>query len=336
MKSEQFGQLLSGFLLEHLAGRMNMSENTICSYRDTFVLLLRYCRDVASKPPERLGLDDLNVQLITRFLEYLENERGCNASTRNQRLAAIHSFMRYVQTEHPDSFLECQRILMIPSKRYESREVVHLQTNELAAILAQPNLNSPRGRRDAVLLSLIYDTGARVQEIADLKVKDIRIDPPAQVRLTGKGRKVRHVPLMSRTVGVLMQYLNENGFDRPGGMDMPVFQNRCGNALSRAGMRYILLKYVEQAHDSGSNIREKVTPHMLRHTKAMHLLQAGNPLVVIQKILGHVDIKTTEIYARADMNMKRQALEKIADLSPSPDIPSWQNNRDLMDWLRKL
>ncbi|MEN6520067.1 MAG: site-specific integrase [Armatimonadota bacterium] len=336
MKPEQFGQLLSGYLVEHLAGRMNMSSNTIRSYRDTFVILLRYCRDAVGKPPERLCLKDIDTHLITSFLEYLENERRCSPSTRNQRLAAIHSFMRYVQIEHPDSFLECQRILLIPSKRHESREVAHLNTDELAAILAQPNLGSQSGRRDAVLLSLIYDTGARVQEISDLKVKDIRLDPPAQVRLTGKGQKVRHVPLMQKTVGILKHYLNENGLDHPGCLEIPVFQNRYGNALSRSGMRYILLKYVEQAHNSGSNIRERVTPHTLRHTKAMHLLQAGNPLVVIQKILGHVDIKTTEIYARADMNMKRQALEKIADISPSPNIPTWQNNRDLMDWLRKL
>ena len=336
MRSTTFGQLLSEFFIEHLAGQMNMSQNTIRSYRDTFVLLLRYCRDTMKKPLERLALDDFSAALAKGFLEHLENERCCGASTRNQRLAAIHSFARYVQAEEPQYFLECQRILLLPLKRHERKEVVYLPPDDLAVLLAQPDLNSSGGRRDAVLLSLLYDTGARVQELIDLKVKDIRLDSPAQVKLTGKGRKVRNVPLMAQTVKVLQQYLLENNLAGPDAGEKPVFRNRCGNALSRSGIRYLLLKYVEKATDAGAFVHSHVTPHTLRHTKAMHLLQAGNPLVVIRNILGHSEVKTTEIYARADMNMKRQALERVAGLTPTPNMPSWQTNRDLMDWLRNL
>jgi len=336
MSDDNFGRLLSAFLSDYLPAQRNMSPNTIRSYRDAFVLLLRFCRDRRNRNPARLRMRDINSPLILAFLEHLERERRCSVSTRNQRLAAIHSFACFAQTECPRTLLELQRILLIPPKRHERREVRYLDADDTAAILRQPGMATPRGRRDTTLLSVLYDTGARVQEIIDLKVRDVRLESPAQVVLTGKGRKMRSVPIMGRTAALLRDYLRDNRLDRPECADRPVFQNRYGRPLSRSGVRHVLQKHAERARSERPTIPERLSPHTLRHTKAMHLLQAGNPLVVIRNILGHADVKTSEIYARADMTMKRRALETVADMTPSPQAPSWTKDASLIEWLHAL
>lgn len=336
MKQIEFAHLLTTFLKEYLPSQRNMSSNTIVAYRDAFTLLLRYCRDVRGIPPDEVKFEHLSAALVVDFLKYLEKERNSTPRTRNHRLAALHSFFRYVQIEHPDLMLECQRILAIPYKRHECAEVGYLRAEELAAILAQPDLTTRQGRRDAVLLSLLYDTGARATELLGLVAQDIRLEFPAQVRLTGKGRKVRSVPLMKATVDLLTEYFRERGLDRPEQSTEPLFQNGQGKRLTRSGLRYILNKYIERARNTCSTLRKAISPHTLRHTKAMHLLQAGNPLVVIQNILGHSQVQTTEIYARADMEMKRKALKTIADASSAPTLPPWQENPNLLEKLRNL
>jgi site-specific recombinase XerD len=257
-------------------------------------------------------------------------------STRNYRLAALHAFFRYLQTEEPKALLQCQRILAIPLKRCPRSIVTYLPPDDLKAILAQPDLNTPEGRRDAVLLSLLYDTGARLQEIIDLSVEDVRLQSPAQIKLRGKGRKMRVVPLMEPTVQLLRAYLQERQLNLPECARHPLFFNRAGFHLSRSGIRYILQKYNTQAKANHPQLRETISPHILRHSKAMHLLQAGIPLIIIRNILGHADVKTTEIYAKADLEMKRQALEKVAHISPTQSLPSWQTNKELLDWLKSL
>jgi len=232
--------------------------------------------------------------------------------------------------------VQCQQILAIPFQRCARPTVNYLSTEELSEILAQPDLATDHGRRDAVMLSVLYDTGARVQELVDLSVRDIRLASPAQIRLTGKGRKTRVVPLLSGTVELLAQYMREHRLNCPERMDSPLFFNRQGEHLSRSGVRYLLTKYTEDARKAKPGLPEKISPHTLRHSKAMHLLQAGNPATVIQAILGHADIRSTDIYARADMEMKRRALEKAAKMAPSGTLPSWQRDKGLMDWLRSL
>ena len=336
MTANDFPRLLTKFLGEYLPSQRNMSSNTVKSYRDTFMLLLRYCLEKKKIILEQLKTIQIDALLIVDFLSYLETERQCSLSTRNQRLAAIHSFFRFIQIEQPEYMLHCQRILAVPSKRHNRPEVGYLSGDDLATILEQPDLSTSEGRRDAVLLSVLYDTGARVQELIDMNVRDLRLETPAQVRLIGKGRKMRNVPLMRQTVHLLKQYLKEHDFSTLKHNQEPVFRNRKGERLSRSGIRYILKKYVDQAKAVYPPLREDISPHMLRHSKAMHLLQAGNPLVVIRNILGHTDVKTTEIYARADMEMKRRALLTIADASPTPDIHSWKKNPDLLEWLHNL
>ena len=186
------------------------------------------------------------------------------------------------------------------------------------------------------MLSLLYDTGARVQEVVDLSVRDVRLNPPAQICLTGKGRKTRVVPLMSATVNLLAQYMNEYRLDRPECIDSPMFFNRRGEKLSRSGVRYLLEKYTTDARKTKPGLLKNISPHTMRHSKAMHLLQAGNPATVIQSILGHADIRSTDIYARADIEMKRHALQKAAEMVPPVNLPSWRENKGLMEWLSSL
>jgi site-specific recombinase XerD len=228
------------------------------------------------------------------------------------------------------------KILAIPLRRHARPTVAYLAKEELADILAQPDLRTPDGRRDAVLLSVLYDTGARVQELIDLSVGDVRLDTPAQLRLLGKGRKMRAVPLMGKTAQLLRDYIREHHLDRPEQFDRPLFQNARKQRLSRSGIRYILQKYLVKARNKRSSLNRTVSPHTLRHTKGMHLLQSGISLDMIRDFLGHEDVKTTQIYARANLEMKRKALEKIDDSSPVQTIPCWQENKDLLDWLRSL
>jgi integrase/recombinase XerD len=336
MKPTDFSVHVTTFLTHYLAAQRNVSPNTIKAYRDVFTLLLRFCRDVQGIAPERLRLEQIDVSVVEAFLEYLERERHSAPGTRNHRLAALHAFFRYVQSEEPDRMLQCQKILAIPRRRHARPTVGYLFKEDLAEILAQPDLRKREGRRDAVLLSVLYDTGARVQELIDLSAGDVRLDPPAQVRLMGKGRKMRAVPLMDKTVQLLRDHMHETHLDRPEQFDRPLFRNARDQRLSRSGIRYILQKYVGKARSKRPSLNRTVTPHMLRHTKGMHLLQSGISPEMIRDFLGHVDVKTTQIYARANLEMKRIALERVSDSSPVRAIPSWQQNKNLLEWLRSL
>jgi integrase/recombinase XerD len=336
MKPTDFSVYVSHFLTHHLVAQRNLSPNTVKAYRDVFTLLLRFCRDSRGLPLERLCLDQIDTSLVEAFLDHLAKDRRSSIRTCNHRLAVLHAFFRYVQSEVPERLLQCQQILSIPLRRHPRLAVDYLSREQLTAVLAQPDLQTRAGRRDAVLLSVLYDTGARVQELIDLTVGDIRLDPPEQVRLKGKGNKMRAVPLMSGTVKLLRDHLLENGLDRPERFDRPLFQNQQGRRLSRWGIRYILDKHVEAARHEDPGFRQKVSPHSLRHTKGMHLLQSGVSLEIIRDFLGHVDVKTTEIYARANLEMKRKALQKVTDPSSLPTIPSWQHDESLLKWLHSL
>ena len=336
MKPTDFSVHVSHFLTHHLVAQRNLSPNTIKAYRDVFTLLLRFCRDQRGMALERLCLDQIDAPLVEDFLDHLAKDRQSSIRTRNHRLATLHAFFRYVQSEVPERLLQCQQILAIPLRRHARPTVGYLTKEQLTKILAQPDLRTRAGRRDAVLLSVLYDTGARVQELIDLTVGDIRVDPPEQVRLKGKGNKMRAVPLMDSTAQLLRDHLHENGLDHPEQFDRPLFTNQQGRRLSRWGIRYILDKYVEAAGREHAGLRQAISPHTLRHTKGMHLLQSGVSLEIIRDFLGHVDVKTTEIYARANLEMKRKALEKIAEPQPLPTIPSWKQDQSLLQWLHSL
>jgi integrase/recombinase XerD len=335
MKPTDFAKALSQYLSEYLPGQRNVSPNTIKSYRETFKLFLKYCKS-GGLSIERLRLQQIDEPLIVGFLSWLEQDRKSSVATRNQRLACIHGFFRYIQIENPDGILSYQKILSIPMKKAPIPVVNHLTPDALKLILAQPDLLKVNGRRDLTILSVLYDTGSRVQELADLTVRDVRLDHPPIVTLTGKGRKTRQVPLMSNTESILRQYMTETRLLQNGMQDCPLFLNRQRGKLTPKGISFILDKYVSRARSMSSIIPDKVTPHCFRHTKAMNLLQAGVNLIYIRDLLGHVDLSTTEIYARTDTELKRKALEKAyPDMVPST-LPHWTQDEDLLAWLINL
>ena len=336
MKPTDLSVHITNFLTHYLAGQRNLSPNTIKAYRDVFTLLLRYCRDKHNIKLEKLYLSKIDASFVQVFLDYLEKDRHSSIRTQNHRLATLHAFFRYIQSEEPDHLLQCQKILALPMRRHPRTQVEYLSKEYLTEVLSQPDLSTLLGRRDAVLLSLLYDTGARVQELVDLSVGDVRLESPAQVRLLGKGRKMRVVPLMDATKQLLYNYFTENNLNRPEYFDFPLFQNRLGNRLTRSGVRYILQKYVQNVRNKHSEFTQKISPHSFRHTKGMHLLQSRVSLEIIRDFLGHVDVKTTQIYARANLEMKRKALENISEPSIVKALPSWKKNKDLLDWLHSL
>lgn len=332
MKTTDFARYLTKFLGEYLPATRNVSENTIKSYRDTFKLFLNFLNDNYQVTAEKLEIKDITEKTVLDFLSWLESERKCGISTRNQRLAAIHAFYHYLLVHSPENLVLIQLILQVPSKKYEKPVVEHLSPEQVKLLLAKPDVKRKTGRRDMTLLSVLYDTGARVQELCDLTVKDVRLDSPEIIRLTGKGRKIRSVPLLPNTVELLRDYMKE--FYLLDKFDTPLFSNQQKSKLTRGGVTYILQKYTKELKIDG--FPEKVPPHVLRHSKAMHLYQAGVNLVYIRDILGHVDIATTDIYARADILSKRKALESAyPDITPS-DLPEWNQDADLLDFLNNL
>lgn len=335
-KPTDFAYYLTTYFTNHLAGRRNLSKNTIHSYSDAFCLLLVFFQEERCCPPERLTLQKIGPMAVEDFLVWLEEKRGNSISTRNQRLAAIHAFFRFIQTQKPELLLQCQQILAIPGKKEQKQTVPFILESDLQKLLSMPDRSTSYGRRDSTLLCLLYDSGARVQELIDLSARDVRLQSPATLRLLGKGRKVRVVPLMKQTAALLKDYMDEHGLDPDRTPDAPLFVNHQGKRLTRPGITYILNKYMNEMMNHGKICAAKISPHTLRHTKAMHLLRAGVDLHYIRDFLGHVDIMTTEVYAKADAEMKRAAIEKAnADLLPESKT-SWQKNDDLLAWLTSL
>lgn len=339
MKTPDFHYYVSQFFNSHLSGQKNVSKNTIISYATTFKQLLIFCEEVKRIKAERLTLNLIDEGLITDFLNWLEKTRNVSLTTRNQRLVALHSFFRYVQKNFPIHMDLSAKILNIPYKKAPKTVVAYLCEDDMRTLLEQPSRNAQDGFRDMVLLSVLYDTGARVQELVDIRIKHIRLEKPAVVILHGKGDKTRHVPIMPRTVNLLRSYLAS--YRKNPGIaygENPLFFNCRGEPLSRWGVSYIINKYVEKAQASGDlRVGFPITPHTFRHSKAMHMLHAGINLFYIRDILGHVDVSTTEIYARADTEMKRKAIEaSCKDILPDEDFRDWNESSDLMSFLNSL
>lgn len=336
MKPTDFATYLTQFLSDYLPGQKNVSPNTIRSYRDTFKLLLQYFQEQEGIAAESITMSCLIQERIISFLDWLETERRCAVTTRNLRLAAIHSFFRYAQEQAPESLFHFQKVIAIPVKKGRKKTIEHLTPEGIRLLLSLPDRSCPKGRRDLVMLSTLYDSGARVQELIDLSVGDIIPGANAVLVLTGKGNKTRRVPLMKNTASLLVAYLSENRLDGAHKRTYPLFTNSQHNRLTKEGVAYVLGKYAAQAHKISDGVPQTVNCHMLRHSKAMHLLQAGVNLIYIRDFLGHTDIKTTEVYARADTELKRKALENAYPDLVDTDLPDWNTNTDLMSWLSNL
>jgi len=336
MRSKDFGDYLSEYFLKYAPRQTGYSINTIASYRDTFTILLRYLKDEAKIKPERLSFEIMSKKMIEGFLIWLEEEKKYSVSTRNQRLAAIHAFFRYVQMEAPENLKLCNMILSIPTKKVAQSPIPYLTIDAVKALLKAIDTRTRKGRRDLALVALLYDSAARVQEVVDLTVGDISLSP-ATVRLKGKGRKTRIIPIVVQTAKLLGSYLKEHGLSGEEAINLPVFSNRVNQKLTRAGISYILSKYVETAKKYQPKLfQKKVTPHILRHSKAMHLLQANVNLIYIRDFLGHASVTTTERYAKADSEIKRKAIEK-ASSNILPDRKySQKEKNELLSWLKTI
>jgi site-specific recombinase XerD len=306
--THSLARLVHGFFQEYMAAQKGFSPNTILSYRDTVKLFLCFAAKQVEKPVDRLVLEDFDEPLTLKFLDDLEANRGNCTAVRNNRLAALRSFFRYVAGQEPLVLARCQRICTIATKRKEHKTIEYLEDNEMAAVLKSIDNHSRKGSRDYALLLILYNTGARVQEVVDLKVADLRLQTPFQVKLFGKGKKERLCPLWPESVAALENYFSTWKSDLL--EESPVFVNAEGRRITRFGIRYLVRQYAAQAAHVCPSVKSKnVSPHTLRHTTAMHLLQSGNDISVVKHWLGHADVNTTHGYVEIDMKMKRKALE---------------------------
>jgi integrase/recombinase XerD len=336
---ELAGRWLSKFLIDHLAGERDLSAQTISSYRDAIKLLLTWFRDVQGTPPEKLRLSDLDRPRVLAFLDWLQTERGNSSATRNQRLAVIKSLARYTAIDRPEFLDQAIQILAIKQKKTPATDLGYLTGDEVKALLAAPDPATRRGLRDTVLLSTLYDTAARVQEICDLNTGDVRAARPMLLTLHGKGAKTRRVPLMDSTARLLEDYLHRRTRHPGVGADAdPLFQGPHQTRLTRWAVTKLLARHVQSVRrrDPGYAPGLNITPHVIRRTRAMHLLKAGVNVIYNRDLLGHADVSTTEIYARADPEAKRKAIENAYEsLTPEP-LPSWTADRDLLEWLDQI
>jgi site-specific recombinase XerD len=310
MKTEnEFPALLQAFFTDRLCHQRQASRHTIASYRDTFRLLLAFAERRLKKQPSALTITDLDTPFLGAFLNHLERERGNTARSRNVRLAALHSFFRYVALHKPEMSALAQRVLALPSKRYHRKEIHFLTRSEIKALLVVPDQKTWAGRRDRTLLLVSVQTGLRVSELTGLCCEQVVLGTGAHLRCTGKGRKERCTPLRKETAAALRAWLRE----RNGRPADPVFPNARGHALSPEGVEYLLAKHAEAARQHCPSLEKKrVTPHVLRHTAAMELLQHGVDRSVIALWLGHESTETTQMYLHADLELKEKALSKAA------------------------
>lgn len=334
----ELGLSLSRFFREYLPSSRGMSQHTLRAYRDTIVLFLRFLCTQGGRRIEELTLDVFTSEQVSGFLMFLEQERHNSIATRNARLAALHTLARFLACDHPQHLAELQRILGLPFKRGARQAPVdYLEPAEVKAILDQIDRSTALGQRDYALFALMFNTGARVQEILDLRRCDLRTEPPCQVRLHGKGGKIRVCPIWPQTAQLLVGLQRHSPV--PDDPNAVVFVNRQGGKLTRFGVRYLLDKYVHASTAVIDSLRGKrLHPHSIRHTTAIALLHAGVDFATLSQWLGHTNLNTTMVYARVDLDLKRQALAQVfPEVLPTPSIGHLAiPSGDLVDWLKRL
>ena len=333
MKND-FNYYITKFFSEYLPSIKGVSKNTISSYRDTIVLLLEFIKTKKKMNINKLSIKDIDEIIIEEFLNYLETERNNSISTRNQRLAAIHSFYRYIQRRELSCFDLCSRILSIPNKKAPTKTLSYFSTDEITILINSPNTKCRDGFRDYVLLLFMYETAARAQEVADLKRKQLYIKNDSSfVILVGKGNKERMVPLSDELSKVLIKYLRTFKIES----DDYVFKNKWNEQLSTKGIEYILKKYIQKAHKSNlDKFNENYSNHSMRHTRAMHLLEAGVNLIYIRDILGHTSVVTTEIYAKTNPKIKEKQIMEHSKSLNTKERYSESKKKELLDFLKNL
>ena len=331
----KLGPWVRRFLLEHLLGERNLARNTQRSYRDTLVLLLPFIAEQAAQTVDQLQVEQMTADRVRRFLEHVEQQRRCCVTTRNQRLAAIHALAHFIGQHSPEHIAWCGQIRAIPFKKTASRQITYLEKAEMDALLAAPDRRTAQGQRDYALLLFLYNTGARADEAAQLRIEDLHIAQLPQrdfsfVQLRGKGNKPRQCPLWPHTVSELAIQTAGRGAHEP------VFLNRCGRPITRFGVHALVERYARRVAAAMPGLAAKrVSPHSIRHTTATHLLRAGVDINTIRAWLGHVSLTTTQIYAETDLEMKANALAHCEVTGPKP-VKRWREDKDLMEFLRSL
>lgn len=329
--------LVQGFFQEYLAGQRGVSNNTVLAYRDALKLFLSFLVASTGKQATRLQLDDLQAEQVLAFLDDTEQKRKNRTATRNLRLTALRTFFHYLISEDTIRSGQYQKVVAIPLKRAPRSMMGYLDVSEVQAILGSIGRSSRSGRRDYAMFSFLYNTGARVQEAIDVKVGAIRFASPPIVTITGKGSKTRIVPLWQSTATLLLEHIKERGVDKQS--DSRLFVNARGEPLTRFGVRHILRKRLAAATSTCTTIAGKrVSPHTVRHSTAMHLLQSGVDLTVIQRWLGHVQLATTHGYVEIDLEIKRKALAACAPPGEPADGLQrlMDSNQDVIRWLESL
>jgi integrase/recombinase XerD len=334
VNSDVLGIALRRFLSEYLPRQRAFSHNTILSYRDSLKSLLKF--SAGKRPVSKVSVADLSAVTIIAFLNHLERDKGNGVGTRNVRLSAIHSFFEYLGKDWPEHLDQSQRVLAIGFKRTISRSVDHLDEAEIRAIIEGISDSKPNAERDRALFMLMFNTGARVQEMVSLKTDDLRLDPPCSVRLMGKGRKERICPLWPQTVNAIRRYLKEKP-ETLGVASQVLFLNHRDTPLTRFGARLILQRHVKHAAKAKQSLqRKRIHPHSMRHSAAMHLLRAGVDLSTIAHWLGHSCISTTNKYLALDLEAKRSALDKAGPIVGKKRRPRWRTDDALLGWLESL
>ena len=335
---KQLPNLLSAivrdYFTDYLPGVRGTSPHTIHGYRDSLVLLLRFLSTLCKRPVAELNLKDLDPPGILAFLSYLERERKNSIATRNVRLTAIHALFRFVASRNPEHLDLAQHILAIPFKRASQRAIDYLEREEIDVILKAIDRTTLQGIRDYALLATMFNTGARVQEIADLRASDLQLTRPFPVRLFGKGRKERSCPLWPQTAAILRSFSKEKDLDLRS--EACVFLNHRGGPLTRFGIRYILARCLARASRDAPNLcKKRLHPHSVRHSTAVALLKSGNDLSTISHYLGHASPNTTNRYAKVDLEMKRKAIARVKPVPRQSRTP-WSKDPTVLDWLESL
>ena len=328
------GYWVRSFLLEYLPHERGLSKNTQQSYRDAFRLLLPFVSSQSKVAVDRLTIDDISPQVILAFLRHLESNRASRTVTRNQRLATIHAFARFVGERCPEHVSWCGHVRLVPFKRHDKGTVPYLEKNEMDALLSAPDQRTEQGRRDHAILLFLYNSGARASEAVAVTKESLQFDPTGvgSVKLNGKGRKVRFCPLWKSTMKELESLM------RKGSETDSVFRNRYGEPLTRFGVHALVERYARSASQQvPSLMKKRVSPHTIRHTTATHLLRAGVDINTIRAWLGHVSLETTNIYAETDLSIKAKALAacEIGDSLSHPKR-GWRENPSVMAFLQEL
>lgn len=320
-----------------LLDERGVTRSTIISYKNIMVQFLKYMNKTYNLNIDRIKLKDITFDKVKAYLQYLEKEKKVKTVTRNLHLSMLHSFFIYVQFEDVENSFEIQKILSIKMKKTFPTTINYLSIDAIKKILAKPDINTSIGRRNLAMLALLYDSGCRVQELIDLNVSSISFISPPTLKIIGKGRKIRMVPLIDKQIEIIKNYMKEYKLMNLERANEPLFFNSRGERFTRQNIAYILIKYANMVRkECPELIPEKISPHIFRHSKAMHLLQAGVNIVYIRDFMGHVSINTTEIYAKADSKMKREAIENAYVKLTDDKVPKWENNENLLSWLENL